>query len=105
MDTQHNEQLRRVENKLDEHLLDTTRHIEGVRLELQVMRENHLTHIQAATERQADSSLCIERRLGEAEKIAMQTKTNQDWLMRYHWIVATASLGALIASIMGLIMK
>lgn len=56
---------------------------------IRVIKENHLAHIQA------DSN---------AMKIDITTvKTNLDWLMRYHWIVATASIGALIIGVINLI--
>lgn len=90
---------------MDEHITDNSRHVEGVRIELQIMRENHLTHIQRATEQQADASIQNERRLANMETISVRTATNQDWLMRYHWIIATSSIGALVASMLGLILE
>lgn len=90
---------------LNTHVQDTTRHVEGVRIELQVMRENHLSHIQRATESQAQSALENERRLASMETAVVRVATNQDWLIRYHWIVATSSVGALVTAIMGLVLK
>jgi len=95
----------RTMNTLDGHVTDNSRHVEGVRIELQVMRENHLTHIQRATEIQAEQAIKMTARIGEMETLAAVTKTNLDWLMRYHWIIATSSIGALVASLLGLILK
>lgn len=87
------------------HMEDKDRHVEGVKEELKTMRENHLHHIQNATESQARSQIEVERRLGEINVLSMKTSTNQEWLLKYHWIVATSSIGALITSLLGLILK
>ncbi|MFZ2152296.1 MAG: hypothetical protein WAV09_04270 [Minisyncoccia bacterium] len=56
---------------------------------IRVIKENHLTHMQADA---------------NTMKIDISTvKTNVDWLMRYHWIVATASIGALVVGVINLI--
>ena len=49
---------------------------------IQSIRENHLVHIEADLAR---------------------TAANVDWLMKYHWIIATASIGGLIAGIINLV--
>lgn len=90
-------------HKMDEHISDNTRHVEGVRLELQVMRENHLSHMEKALESQAVTAIQNERRFANMETLSTRTATNQEWLMKYHWIVATSSIGALVASLLGLI--
>lgn len=112
MDDQHREQLTAIDMRLgkcardlEAHLSDTDRHVEGVRKELQIMRENHLAHIQRATEQQADSAIATLKRVSEMEKIAAVTETNLSWLMKYHWIVATSSIGALVASVLGILMQ
>jgi len=34
-----------------------------------------------------------------------ELKTNQSWLLRYHWMLMTASVGALVASLANLVLK
>ena len=106
MDTQHIEQLKHIDKRLSRctddlsmHLTDTERHVEGVQRELHIMRENHLTHIQNATERQAEAAIKHEREISDMHKLVVRTSTNQEWLMRYHWIVASASVGALVSAV------
>lgn len=50
--------------------------------EIKDIKENHLAHI---------------------ETDMATVKTNQDWLMRFFWIVATASIGGLITGILNLL--
>lgn len=97
------ESLEKCMSKMDEHINDNSRHVEGVRIELQVMRENHLAHIQRATEAQATSAVEQERRLASMDKTIATSSTNLEWLMRYHWLVATSSIGALVVGVLGLI--
>jgi hypothetical protein len=90
---------------IDNHIKDNLRHVEGVHQELKLMRENHLHHIQQATETQARSQIETERRLGDINILSTKTAVNQEWLLKYHWIVATTSIGALVTSLLNLIMK
>lgn len=62
-----------------ESIFDETKEIKG---DIKIIKENHLTHIQAST---------------------VKLETNVDWLMRYHWIIATSSIGALVAGIINFI--
>ena len=50
--------------------------------EIRDLKDNHLPHIQNEL---------------------TEVKTNVEWLMKFFWIIATASIGSLIASIMNLI--
>lgn len=57
--------------------------------DIKTIKENHLAHIQA-------SMTVME------VNVAKQT-TNVDWLMKFFWVVATASIGGLIASLFNLL--
>ena len=52
------------------------------------IRDNHLAHIGAD--------------IGALKIQTEKTQTNQEWLMRYHWITATASIGAVITGLVNL---
>ena len=65
--------------------------INNIKEDIRKIKENHLTHIQ-------DDISEI--------KISMKGfSTNQDWLMRFFWIIATTSIGGLITGIFNLIIK
>ena len=53
----------------------------SIKDEIKLMKENHLAHI-------------------ETDMSKMQT--NLEWLIKYHWIIATAAIGALVASLINL---
>lgn len=55
--------------------------IESIEEDIKAMKENHLSHM---------------------EIDIAQTKTNVDWLMKFFWIVATASVGSLITGVITL---
>lgn len=57
--------------------------IKNIKADIKDIKENHLAHIET-----------------DLTKIS----TNQDWLMRFFWIIATASIGGLIAGIVNLIL-
>lgn len=48
------------------------------------IKENHLAHI---------------------EPDLASVKTNVEWLMKYHWIIASASIGALVTGLINLMSK
>ena len=58
--------------------------IETIENQIRDIKENHLSHIQ--------------------EDLAV-VKTNQQWLMKFFWIVATASVAGLITGIINLMIK
>lgn len=64
------------------HLAHDSQYKERISNEISLIKENHLAHI-------------------EVDMSKMQT--NIDWLLKYHWIIATASIGGLIASLMNLL--
>lgn len=55
-----------------------------IKEDIRLIKENHLAHIEP------DLAYC---------------KANLEWLMKYHWIVTSASIGALVASIINLAQK
>ena len=58
--------------------------IETIESQIRDIKENHLAHIQ--------------------EDMAV-VKTNQEWIMKFFWIVTTASVAGLITGIINLLMK
>ena len=60
-------------------LNDQLKEVDG---KVENIRDNHLAHI--------------------AEDITM-VKTNQDWIMKFFWLVSGASVGSLVASIANLL--
>lgn len=61
---------------------ETNRAIGAVAGDVKNIRDNHLAH------------LAVDM---------TSTKTNVEWLLKYHWIIATASIGGLIAGLINLI--
>ncbi len=58
--------------------------IEKIEADIKEIKDNHLSHIE--------------------EDMAV-VKTNQQWLMKFFWIVATASVAGLITGIINLMIK
>lgn len=58
--------------------------IEKIESDIKEIKENHLAHI---------------------KEVLAVMKTNQDWIMRFFWIVATASIAGLITGIINLMIK
>ena len=58
--------------------------IEKIESDIREIRENHLAHI---------------------KEILAVVKTNQDWLMKFFWIIATASVAGLVTGIINLMIK
>ena len=55
--------------------------IQNIEEDIKNIKENHLTHIEIDMAR---------------------TSSNVDWLMKYHWIVSSASIGALVTGLINL---
>ena len=64
--------------------MNTEKRIENVEADIKEIKENHLSHIQ--------EDLII-------------VKTNQKWLMRFFWIISSASIAGLITGIFNLLIK
>ena len=62
--------------------------IDDIKENIRDIKENHLAH--------------IEPDVAVVKTDLAVVKTNVEWLMKYHWIVATASIGSLIASIINM---
>lgn len=58
--------------------------IEKLEGDIKEIKENHLSHIQ--------------------EDLAV-VKTNQEWIMKFFWIMATASIAGLITGLINLLIK
>lgn len=58
--------------------------VEKIENDIKEIKENHLTHLQ--------------------EDLAV-VKTNQEWIMKFFWIVITASVAGLITGLINLLIK
>lgn len=58
--------------------------IEKIEAEIREIKENHLAHI---------------------KEVLAVIKTNQDWIVKFFWIVITASVAGLITGIINLIVR
>ena len=58
--------------------------VEKIENDIKEIKENHLSHIQ--------------------EDLAV-VKTNQEWIMKFFWVVITASVAGLITGIINLLIK
>jgi len=67
-----------------------TKEIENIKQDIRSIKDNHLAHMEK------DISII---------KVDLATvSTNQDWLMRFFWIIAAASIGGLLTGIFNLIL-
>lgn len=96
MTPEHERQLVEFTNKvqvctarLEEHLNDNDNHVKGVREELTKMKDNHLAHIQAS--------------MAQIEISVTRVATNQEWLMKTYWVVASTAIGGLITALFALL--
>ena len=62
----------------------TEKRIETIEAEIKEIKENHLAHI---------------------KEILAIVKTNQEWIMRFFWILISASVAGLITGIINLFIK
>lgn len=60
----------------------STSEINDIKSDIKLIKENHLSHL---------------------ELDMASVKTNMDWLMKWHWVITTASIGGLIAGIINMI--
>jgi len=58
--------------------------VEKIENDIKEIKENHLSHIQ--------------------EDLAV-VKTNQEWIMKFFWIVSTASIAGLITGLINLLVR
>ena len=75
------EKLREHGESLKSHITEEYRVIETIRKDVQSIKDNHLVHIQIDM---------------------TKTRTNVEWLLKYHWIVATAAIGGLVVGFFNL---
>ena len=66
---------------LKSHIVEEEKKVNTIHDDIKNIKENHLAHIQVDM---------------------AKTSVNADWLLRYHWIVATASIGGLLAGLFNL---
>lgn len=74
---------------LEEHMRSDEKFQESIGKDISTIKENHLHHIEADI---------------ATVKIDLSAmKVNVDWLMRYHWIVIGASVGAVVTGLINLL--
>ena len=91
-------QISLIDQKLDIHMEDEEKRfdsvdkkINGIEVVIGEIRDNHLNHlIKDISDLKVDLS---------------KNSTDTSWLMRFFWIVVTASVGALIAGVINLIFQ
>ena len=66
---------------LKSHIVEEEKKVATIHDDIKDIKENHLAHIQV-----------------DMAKMG----TNVDWLLKYHWIIATAAIGGLIAGLLNL---
>ena len=66
---------------LKSHIIEEEKKVNTIHQDIKNIKENHLAHIQIDL---------------------AKTTTNVEWLLKYHWIVATASIGGLVAGLFNL---
>lgn len=65
--------------------------IKEIKCDIKNIKENHLSHIQEEITNM---------------KVTVSTvSTNQDWLMKFFWIIATTSVAGLVTGILNLIIS
>ena len=67
---------------LKSHIVEEEKKVNTIHDDIKDIKENHLAHIQV-----------------DMTKVT----TNVEWLLKYHWIVATAAIGGLIAGLLNLV--
>lgn len=63
---------------------DADNRIEKIESDVKEIKENHLAHLR---------------------EVLAVVKTNQEWIMKFFWIVATASIAGLITGIINLMIR
>lgn len=74
---------------LDNHIKADAQKFTEINDTLKIMKENHLAH--------------IEKSVNSIENSHIALKTNTEWLLKFFWIIAGASVGGLVTSIFNLI--
>ena len=75
METVEREQLKNMNEKLEDHVMEDSDNFKEIRTTLTAIRDNHLFHI---------------------EKDITVIKTNQIWTGRFFWLFVTASISGII---------
>jgi hypothetical protein len=76
---------------VDNHIVADGKNFDAINETLRSIKENHLSH--------------IEKSMNSIENSHIQLKTNTEWLLKFFWIIAGASIGGLVTSVMTLIVK
>lgn len=89
MNSEHAEQLGKLKleikdctDKLHEHIADNDTHVGEVKADIKLMKENHLAHMQAS--------------LQTMELAMAKIATNQDWLLKFFWLLAGTVVGNML---------
>jgi len=74
---------------LDSHIVADGKKFDSINETLKFIKENHLMH--------------IEKSMNSIENSHIKLETNTDWLLKFFWIIAGSSIGALVTSVFNLI--
>lgn len=67
---------------LKSHIVEEEKKVNTIHEDIKIIKENHLYH--------------IEKSMGKLE-------TNQDWLMKTYWLIASSAVGGLVAGVLNLL--
>jgi len=79
------EEITRIAQAFDSHTKLDDERFGAIQNTLNSIKENHLTH--------------IEKSLNNIENDFIKVKTNQEWQLKFFWIIATGVLGALVTAV------
>ena len=79
------EEITRIAQAFESHTKLDDERFGAIQNTLNLIKENHLTH--------------IEKSLNNIENDFIKVKTNQEWQLKFFWIIATGVLGALVTAV------
>ena len=83
------EEVKRLTTQMDKHESRDVERFEKTDEKLDAIKDNHLAHMQTS--------------MNNMGILLTKTTTNVSWLLKYHWIIVTASIGAVITGIFNLL--
>lgn len=84
---QNNQSHANIDARLSQHEAN----VNDMRHSIESIKENHLAH--------------IEKSIGALQINYAEIKTDVGWIKQFFWIVATASVGGLVASVLGVVLN
>jgi hypothetical protein len=81
----HIEDIAKLQEAFSHHSKMDDERFQGLQTTLNIIKDNHLAH--------------IEKSLNKIENDFIAVKTNQEWQLKFFWIIATGVLGALVTAV------